>query len=554
MLVRPRSVIYLFQDLFCGAVKYTGTSTLFRRSRCIARRRVGQEMFEHNDDGSALENFFELLAPHDFFDNINMGVIVHRADGAIVGCNQMGAALLEKTREQMIGRTFEELPWIVEPYGIVPNVDSDAPGFFDSGGLENQRSRVLGVLSPGKSVRWLMTSNFPVVTNGVLQGSMTSLRDVTAQHHKEQSLELMTEVNRLMIQSHGENDFLQNVCDAFVGLGGYRLARFDVAVDDETSSVRNICYAGPEGYILDARITWNDIDTGRGPIGSALRTGVAQVDNDLSREVRAKPWRELMEKFQLRSSVSVPLHLSSGRATMTTYDHHTNAFPESKFRWFQSMVNEIEFAAQHVHSVESTELALDGTMSALSRMTETRDPYTAGHQFSVGALAERIAHDMEIDDTNTRLIRRSGELHDIGKIAVPVEILTRPGRLSAAEFNIMKTHPTVGAEILAKTSLPWPITDVTLQHHERLDGSGYPFGLRASELKMPSRIVAVADVVEAMSQHRPYRVGLGIEKALGEIGRGAGTVYDSDVVASCIRVFENGFHFERTTSSVATSS
>jgi HD-GYP domain-containing protein (c-di-GMP phosphodiesterase class II) len=141
------------------------------------------------------------------------------------------------------------------------------------------------------------------------------------------------------------------------------------------------------------------------------------------------------------------------------------------------------------------------------------------------------------------LIRQAGEVHDIGKIGVPSEILSRPGKLGALEFEIVKTHPTTGFNILSKASLPWPIAEVALQHHERLDGSGYPCGLRGSEIILPARIIAVADVVEAMTQHRPYRPALGLDRALAEVRRGAGTIYDADVVNACLAVFEAGFVF-----------
>jgi HD-GYP domain-containing protein (c-di-GMP phosphodiesterase class II) len=176
-------------------------------------------------------------------------------------------------------------------------------------------------------------------------------------------------------------------------------------------------------------------------------------------------------------------------------------------------------------------------------MTEFRDPYTAGHQSRVGSLGAAIATHLGLDSTMIELIRESGGVHDVGKVAVPAEILTRPGRLSPLEFEMVKTHTTVGADILSKASLPWPIAEVALQHHERLDGSGYPKGLQAGEIGLPARIIAVADVVEAMSQHRPYRAALGIDEALAAISAGAGTLFDSDVVGACLAVFEAGYGF-----------
>jgi putative nucleotidyltransferase with HDIG domain len=177
-------------------------------------------------------------------------------------------------------------------------------------------------------------------------------------------------------------------------------------------------------------------------------------------------------------------------------------------------------------------------------MTETRDPYTAGHQNHVGALGEAIAKQLGLNSKLTTLIRQSGEVHDIGKIAVPAEILTRPGRLSSLEFEMIKRHTLVGADILSQASLPWPIAEVALQHHERMDGSGYPRGLPGSDIILPARIIAVADVVEAMTQHRPYRPALGIDKAIAEVSAGAGTLFDPEVVEACLAVFELGFTFQ----------
>ena len=150
---------------------------------------------------------------------------------------------------------------------------------------------------------------------------------------------------------------------------------------------------------------------------------------------------------------------------------------------------------------------------------------------------------MGIEPKLVTLIRHGGELHDVGKIAIPAEILTRPGRLSDIEFELVKRHPTVGSEILSRACLPWPIAEVALQHHERLNGSGYPSGLKGDEICLPARIIAVADVVEAMSQHRPYRAALGLEAALDEVSRGAGILFDADVVSACVDAFRDGFNF-----------
>jgi putative nucleotidyltransferase with HDIG domain len=177
--------------------------------------------------------------------------------------------------------------------------------------------------------------------------------------------------------------------------------------------------------------------------------------------------------------------------------------------------------------------AMDGVIHAMSLVVGSRDPYTAGHQRRVAELARAIAKEMRLSEWQIRGIYIAGLLHDVGKISVPSEILSKPGKINATEFSIIKNHCQVGYEILQKIDFPWPVTRAILQHHERLDGSGYPEGLSGKDIVLEARILAVADVVEAMSSHRPYRPALGLSSALEEISRASG---DSDVVEACLRL------------------
>lgn len=173
---------------------------------------------------------------------------------------------------------------------------------------------------------------------------------------------------------------------------------------------------------------------------------------------------------------------------------------------------------------------------------ELRDPYTAGHERRVGEIAARIGAELGLDERRVEGLRVAGYLHDVGKIAVPAEILAKPGRLNAAEFELVKTHAQAGYELLKNVEFPWPLADIVLQHHERMDGSGYPRGHKGSEILLEARILGVADTVEAMSSHRPYRPALGLEAALSEVERGRGAAYDADVADACLRLFrEKGY-------------
>jgi len=183
------------------------------------------------------------------------------------------------------------------------------------------------------------------------------------------------------------------------------------------------------------------------------------------------------------------------------------------------------------------------TVNALASTIEMKDPYTAGHQRWATRLACAIAKEMGLSEKRIEGIRMAGLIHDIGKINIPAEILNKPGHLSEIQYNMVKIHPQVGCDILKEIKFPWPVAEIVLQHHERMDGSGYPQGFSGAEIILEARILAVADVVEAMASHRPYRAA-GIERALDEISRNKGTLYDPDVVDVCLKLFEQGFQFD----------
>ena len=196
-------------------------------------------------------------------------------------------------------------------------------------------------------------------------------------------------------------------------------------------------------------------------------------------------------------------------------------------------------------SLDDLRKVMDGTIHALSLMGEMRDPYTAGHQRRVANLAAAIANELDLPPERVEGTYIGGLLHDIGKISVPIEILTKPGGISDLEYAMIQRHPQVGYDILKEIEFTQPIADFVHQHHERLDGGGYPLGLKGEELRLESCILAVADVVEAMSSHRPYRAGLGIDEALREVEKFKGVRYHSAVVDACmVLIRDKGFAFE----------
>jgi PAS domain S-box-containing protein/putative nucleotidyltransferase with HDIG domain len=189
--------------------------------------------------------------------------------------------------------------------------------------------------------------------------------------------------------------------------------------------------------------------------------------------------------------------------------------------------------------------ALDGVVKVLSVTTEKRDPYTAGHQRRVADLAWAIGKEMGLGAERVEGMRIAGTIHDIGKMSIPAEILSKPARLTDIENMLIQSHAQVGHDILHGIDFSWPIAEMVLQHHERMNGSGYPLRLKGEDILLEARILAVSDVVEAMASHRPYRPALGIEAALEEIDENKGVLYDSDVAAACLKLFrEKGFIFK----------
>lgn len=186
---------------------------------------------------------------------------------------------------------------------------------------------------------------------------------------------------------------------------------------------------------------------------------------------------------------------------------------------------------------------LEGSIQTIAAIVEARDPYTSGHQIRVADLAVAISGEMQLSKGQIEGIWMAGIIHDLGKIQVPAEILSKPGKLTELEFELIKTHPQIGFNLLKDIEFPWPIAQLILQHHEKIDGSGYPQGLKGEEILLESRILAVSDVVEAMSSHRPYRPALGIEEALEEITKNRGILFDKDVVDACLKIFKTGYKF-----------
>jgi len=480
----------------------------------------------------------------DFLDSVAEAVLLADAEGAVLRLNKTGRDMLGLPVDDPGGNSIFDPR--VDPVNVdgSPMDENDHPVMATLRTGTPSSNVIVGLKTGPGARRWFSHNTSAVTFEGNVKGALCTFTDVTNQLMEAQKLRLLTEVNRFVMFPSDDVDPLQHLCEAIVSDECYALAWIGVASEVNDDEIDPAFSAGITEYIEPGMVSWSESKaTGHGPVGTAFRTGLTQVVDDLANGSLLESWRERATRFGLGSCIALPFSPGGRRAVLAIYTRHSFANSPSRLTGLENIVKEIEFGFAHLANVKKLLTALDGTLNALSHITETRDPYTAGHQMRVGSLGAAIAAQLGLEPNLIKLVRQSGELHDLGKIAIPSEILNRPGALSTLEHEMIKSHPAVGADILSRASLPWPISEVALQHHERMDGSGYPHGLRGDDIILPARIIAVADVIEAMTQHRPYRPGLGLDQALTTVSAGAGTQFDPDVVASCIAVIEAGFTF-----------
>ena len=205
----------------------------------------------------------------------------------------------------------------------------------------------------------------------------------------------------------------------------------------------------------------------------------------------------------------------------------------------QTLVTKRKAEEEREAAYQALDKALNDSITAMSKMVEMRDPYTAGHQTKVADLSVAIAREVKLPEEHVKYLRIAALIHDIGKIHIPSDILNKPGKLRDMEWELIRIHAQGSYDILKSIEFPWPIAQIAWQHHERLDGSGYPNGLAGDQILLEAKILAVADVVDAMSSYRPYRPALGIDKALEEISQNSGVLYDTAIVDACLKLFRN---------------
>ena len=398
--------------------------------------------------------------------------------------------------ENFIGRTVDDLAQIFTPQSYAQAV-TDSIAILNG---ETISEKVYEFIASDGTVKIGEVSGSPIMRDGKIAGMVAVARDITERKLAEEKYRNIFEnAQEGIARSTPEGKFIMA----------------------NKSMAQMLGYDSPEELIA----------------GVTDMTHQIYVDSgDRAKLIGLMETQDFADKFETR------FRKKDGGIIWVSMTLRAVRDEKGKVIYYEGILADITDRKQ---SVERLRNALEGTVRAIALIVETRDPYTAGHQRRVSELARDIAVEMGLPEDRVEGLRVAATIHDIGKISVPAEMLTKPTRLTKIEFTIIQTHVQAGYDILKDIEFPWPVARMVVEHHERINGSGYPNGLNGGNLLQESRIMAVADVVEAMASHRPYRPSLGIEPALEEIEKNRGILYDPDAVDACLRLFrQKGYKLE----------
>jgi PAS domain S-box-containing protein/putative nucleotidyltransferase with HDIG domain len=382
-----------------------------------------------------------------------------------------------------------------------------------------------------------------------------TVRNITAQVLAERALRMtaralrvINDTNSVSTNAPDERELLSAICRVLVETGGYSMAWVGYADEAGGNLVQPMAYYGYEqGFLKIAEISWGYTEAGLGPTGNAIRSGEVQFVEDIASDTRSLPWKAEALQRGYRSVIALPLRNASGLlGCVTAYGSAIEIWPSEE----QALLQELAVNLAHGIATQRTLAAdrknesalrdsLEQSIQAIAATIDKRHTKTAGHQHRVASLCTEIAALLGLEDDRIHGLRLAATLHDVGKLNVPVELFNKTKHLTAKEYALIRQHASLGFEMVKDIQFPWPIAQIILQHHERMNGSGYPQGLKGSQMLLESKILAVADVVEAISSHSTYRPALGIKAALVEIVAQRGILFDGSVVDACVSLFED---------------
>jgi len=370
--------------------------------------------------------------------------------------------------------------------------------------------------------------------------------------HLNELLDSIRSVNRLIAREKDISTLIKRACENFVKTTKYDAVWIALLGDEE--SVTKVEKAG-SGISFLEKLKEVEDNNKLDCVRKTVKTNRIQTFEDPNKDCPECPFRKICPGRMIISPMSYENKIY-GTLAISYPEVFTPDIEEKKL--LKEVSDDLGFAFHSIEleeenkknkgklkeSLEKAQKFLDGTVKALSSVVEKRDPYTAGHQKRVAQLAVALGKELGLNDEKLEALRMASLLHDIGKIHIGAEVLNKPTKLDKLEMSMIKTHSTVGYEILKSVDFPGPVAEIVLQHHERLDGSGYPKGLSAAEISLEAKILAVADVIEAYTSKRPYRLAYSFDDAIKKVSEGKGTLYDREVVEKCIKLFkEKDFSF-----------
>ena len=477
--------------------------------------------------------------------------------GTILDCNPAAEAFLGRGRADIVGRSVHDF--------IPPSERSRAtyellqvteqPLQYDGFHLLN---------SEGRKIPIAVSSSGVVKLCGLTPVAVVEFRDVSLE--KQQEYGLATQRWALsayaaaavaLSQQHAARNLYEAICEAIVTEPTYELAWVGIAEHGRGKPIRVVACAGRGSNILEGlSLSWSEDDpAGQGPAPVAIRTEHLQTIHDLRESRVLSPWAERAREFGIRSIVSVPFQVDKGEeGALVVCASKPRAFEADAPDVFTHLTEQLSHGIRAIEQREMLERerqnvieaerriaeAMSLMMKPMSLAMELRDPYTAGHQNRVAEIAVAIASEMGWPSERLAGLRLAAQVHDIGKMCIPADILTKPGRLSNAERTLLNEHCENGFNILKDIPFPWPIAEIVLQHHEKLDGSGYPHGLTANEILPEAKILVVADMFEAMVAYRPYRPAIPVESVLSELEVESGAQLDAESVRICVSLCRQG--------------
>jgi PAS domain S-box-containing protein len=390
--------------------------------------------------------------------------------------------------------------------------------------------------------------------------TLATFRDITRRKYLERSTARFTETmaamvraNAAIVRAESLDELLRLVAEAIIG-GPYVAASAVEPLENPGRTGRFVARAGPAAaYFDEVALGWSaSEDIGKGPFGEAVRTQ-RPVASSVTDPIFA-PWRDRAIAHGIHASLALPIPDEEARPIFIIYMNDREGFRPDEIALFESLASDIALGMRALRTrdlhrravlqerarAEEVEAALEGALAAVVATLEKRDPYTSGHEQRVADLSRLIAQELGLDEERIRGLYLAASVHDIGKISIPAEILTKPTRLSEIEYALVRQHPQTGYDIMRNIPFRWNIAEMVRQHHEYLDGSGYPRGLRADDILLESRILTVADIVESMSAFRPYHRAITLDAVLKEITELAQRKLDPKVVEACVHVIERG--------------